>query len=198
MTKQTAKPVQTAKSITAGDAKAFAHSVFIVDSAATAREVIDATIKAWRKAGVRIAPRNCPNRDVLKAAVSEQYPASRVPDVMYCIALAINEGVPFSTNKKTMTDKVKAKGVKLAPNRNKTAANAGTGAAQSAKESKAPSKAVVSAPSQFKNPGEVLEALANAVQKIQTMAGADLWERAMKAASIGTGDVLAELIKANM
>lgn len=186
-TKSAAKQIE----ITASDAKSFAHSVFIVDSALTAREVIDKTIRAWRKAGVRMAPRNCPNRAVMKAALAEQYDAKRVPDILYCVALAINEGVPFSTNKKTMTDRVKAKGVQLAPNKNKSAASKSTPAAQ------LPGKVVVTTPSGVQTTGQVLAMLTEAIQKVKGMVDPALWDKAMKLAPVGTASALDELIKAN-
>lgn len=184
--KQAAKQI----AIAAADAKSFAHSVFIVDSALTAREVIDKMIRAWRKAGVRMAPRNCPNRDVMKAALAEQYDAKRVPDILYCVALAINEGVPFSTNKKTMTDRVKAKGVQLAPNKNKTAG-------KSAPAAQVPSKAVVTTPAGVQTTGQVLAMLTEAIQKVKGMVDPALWDKAMKLAPVGTASALDELIKAN-
>lgn len=195
MTKQaTTKQAAAQIEITVNDAKSFAHSVFIVDSAATAREVIDKTVQAWRKAGVRMAPRFCPNRAVMKAALLERYDAKRVPDILYCVALAINEGVPFSTNKKTMTDKVKAKGVKLAENKNKTASK---GAGKSTPAAQVPSKAVVTAPSGVQTTGQVLAMLTDAIQKVKGMVDPALWDKAMKLAPVGTASALDELIKAN-
>jgi hypothetical protein len=188
--KQAAKQAAKQIEITATDAKSFAHSVFIVDSAATARELIDKTVQAWRKAGVRMAPRFCPNRAIMKAALLERYDAKRVPDILYCIALAINEGVPFSTNKKTMTDKVKAKGVKLAPNKNKSAG-------KSAPAAQVPSKAVVTTPAGVQTTGQVLAMLTEAIQKVKGMTDPALWEKAMKLAPVGTASALDELIKAN-
>ena len=193
----TIKQTAIAKVISAEEAIKFAGSCFTVDSAVSARELINEMIKAWRKAGHKFGrdARTCPNKAVVKDALAQFYNAKRVPDVLYCVSLAVNEGVAFSTDKATMVSRAKAAGKKVKPAANSKARLPGNKASKAA-QATTPSKAVVTAPGQFTTTGSVLEALAEMVAKIKDMAGPELWAKTMKSAPVGTGSALDELLRA--
>ncbi len=188
---------KTVNTINAADAGKFAEACFAVDSATSARELISEMIKAWRKAGIKLGrdARTCPNKAVIKDALGQFYNAKRVPDVLYCVAMAVNEGITFSTDKAATVSRAKTAGKRVTPAANSKARLPGNKASKTT----TPSKAVVTAPTapgKYTTTGSVLDALADMVLKIKESAGPELWAKTMKIAPVGTGSALDELLRA--